>query len=207
MCPRSGAVLSAAIALALTLSLAGAVAADSAAVADYGGSIVRIITSPPGAPITNGQFVTVQVPRNHILRPGVPLAIEECAAPNFGQSLSSSICNGTTRQLGRVVAHRNGSLTYADYLIMWLPTPTRSHRFFRHGLVCDSTHACVLAVGSSFGSAGYQVWSHPFFVGAADPGLGTPEVPQVLLLPVLACAMFGAWWLIRRRRPAAPNTS
>jgi hypothetical protein len=210
--PFSAFLLRLATALALALSLSGVVGAGSSAVAGAitpGGPFVHIVTDPPGSPVTDGDFISVQVPPNRVLRSGIPLVIEECAAPGFGRPFSFNNCDGTTRQLGRVFAGRNGSLTYADYEIVSLPVTTSSHRSFRHGPVCDSTHACVLVVRGSFGKSNCELWSHPFFVGpaVADPGNGTPEVPYVLVLPILAVTVFGGSMLLRRRRSATPKTS
>jgi hypothetical protein len=204
-----GLVVRLALALVIALSLAGSISTGAAGAAPFGGPFVSIGTSPPGNPISSGALVTVHVPPNHVLQHGAPLAIEECSAPNWNRTFFFNNCDPTTKQGGRVNAGRNGSVTYTGYAIVTLPTGPGGpggHQSFRNRITCDSTHPCVLVVGSAFGNWGHQVWSRPFFVGPAsvDPGTGTPEVPYVLVLPVLAIAVIGGYVLIRRRR-ATPH--
>jgi hypothetical protein len=157
-------------------------------------------------PYFSGQLVDVDVPANSILRPGARLTIEECSAASVRRTPAHYDCDTRTRQRSRFVANPDGSADYQGYPIYALPDIFTLHETHHHRPVCNLVHACVLLVGWDIDDAHHEVWSLPFFVSptagdtGTDPGSGTPEVPYVLVLPIIAVAIFGGSVLLRRRR-------
>ncbi len=154
----------------------------------------------PLGPYSTGQLVTVTVGPNAILEPGRSLSIEECAAPTRGPISWRPRCDPRTRQRPRVSANLDGSFSYSGYPLValtngWGPASAR------HRAVCDLTHTCRLIIGWDLDDPGHRVWSAPFLVGppGGDPGTSTPEVPDAMVLPLVAVAIFGGWVAIRRR--------
>ncbi len=211
--PTGGA--SALAALLITLLVASFVAPGASA-----SPLPPIVTLLPGGPFSSGQLVEVHVAHNEFLEPGVPLTIEECTAPGPRDSTDRSglpwvddqrvHCDSRTRQHGRLVAGKDGSLDFLGYPVYSLPDALTLHESVRHQPLCDLTHACVLVISGGQGEgdgdhdsddAGRSVWSLPFLVGpAVDPPPSTPEVPYTLALPVLAGGIIGGSVLFRRRR-------
>jgi hypothetical protein len=172
--------------------------------------VVSVITDGPAGPLFDGQMVDVQVAPNHMFRPGTRLFIEECQAPTSSHMFSPGLCDRSTVQSGPMVALRHGAAYYADYTVFALPDVAILHHSPNHRPVCDQNHACVLLVGPAGcdrNPVWLAFWSRPFFVDPASPGTGTPEVPFVLVLPVLAMALFGGTVLVRRRRSSRATIS
>ncbi len=166
--------------------------------------VITALVSPPG-PYSSGQLVTVTVPANPFLKPGRALTVEECAAPPAGRFHWQHRCDGRTKQKVHVTAAADGSVVLADYPLYALPDAPTLHETWRHRPACDLSHPCVVMVGWDFDDPGHRVWSTPLLVALpnGNPGTGTPEVPDVLALPVIAVAIFGGWAVLRRRRVAS----
>ncbi len=199
---------------AAVVTLATMAAGPGRADATTPSPFVSILTIPASGPVPGGLVVEVKVARNHVFRRGTHLVIEECRAASPGHPFSIGPCDRKTIQSGPLVAQAHGTADYLGYPILALPDATTLGESARHRPRCDLTHACVLVIGSSNGDGdgdqddGFQraVWSDAFFVDpnpvGTNPGNGTPEVPSVLALPVVAAAILGGVVLIRRRRAA-----
>jgi len=194
-----------------TLLLTVIVAAGLGLSSDVAGAApppVIVTLNPPTStsPYLSGQLVEVEVAANTVLRPGARLTIEECSAASVHRTPAHYDCDTRTRQKHRFVADPDGSANYQGYPIYALPDIFTLHETHHHRPVCNLVHACVLLVGWDIDDAHHEVWSLPFFVSpeagdtGTDPGSGTPEVPYVLVLPIVAVAMFGGSVLLRRRR-------
>ena len=177
-----------------------------------------LITYAPSGPFSSGELIEVRMAPNKLFKPGASLRIEECAAPAHRWDDWYGQCDPRTRQEGRLVAGKKGSLNYLGYPLYALPDALALDESARHRPTCDLVHACVLVIsGGRDGNdgdhdgddTGGSVWSLPFFVGpvALDPPPSAPEVPYVLALPVLAGGIFIGVILVRRRRssPTASN--
>jgi hypothetical protein len=170
------------------------------------GTVVTLSPNPSPSPYLSGQFVEVSVAPNGVLKPGAHLTIEECSAASVDKSPRHYDCDPRTRQKRSFVPKLDGSASYQNYPIYALPDAFTLHETHHHRPVCNLEHACVLLVGWDIDDLGHEVWSLPFFAGptAGDtgtgPGTGTPEVPYVLALPVIALGIFGGSVLLRRRR-------
>jgi hypothetical protein len=178
-------------------------------------AVVSLVTGAPVGPIPSGQIIDVKVAPNTMLKPDRTLSIEECSAPLRRWMPLRDQCDPRTRQADQFHARRNGAASYAGYLLFALPDRFTLDESRRHRPICDLTHPCVLVVGWGFAEsgqdedgddAGNYVASLPFYVSptpgdtGGDPGTGTPEVPYVLALPVLAGGILGGMVLVRRRR-------
>jgi hypothetical protein len=176
-------------------------------------AVVSLVTDGPVGPILSGQIIDVRVAPNTILKPDRTLSIEECAAPLGIRMPLRDQCDPRTRQTDHFHARRNGTASYAGYQVFALPNNFTLDESRRHRPICDLTHPCVLVVGWGFTESGqdeddvgHYVTSLPFYVSptpgdrGGDPGTGTPEVPYVLALPVLAAGILGGMVLVRRRR-------
>ena len=170
-----------------------------------------ITLNPNLSPFVSGQFVEVKLAPNAVLKPGAHLTIEECSAASVGETRRHFACDPRTRQTHSFEANPDGSADYQGYPIYALPDVFTLHETRHHRPVCNLEHACVLLVGWDIDDVGHEVWSIPFFASptAGDtgtgPGTGTPEVPYVLALPVLALGILGATVLLRRRRSVSPG--
>ena len=115
-------------------------------------------------------------------------------------------CDARTKPKHPFITSIDGSADYLGYPLYALPDVFTLHETDRHRPVCNLQHACVLLVGWDIDDGGHVVWSGPFFVSptagdtGSGPGTGTPEVPYVLALPVIALGIFGGFFLVRRRR-------
>lgn len=162
--------------------------------------------SPTSGPYLSGQFVAVSVAPNMVLKPGAHLTIEECSAASVNKTTRHYDCDTRTKQKHSFVANSDGSANYQAYPIYALPDVFTLRESHHHRPVCNLQHACVLLIGWDIDDAGHGVWTRPFFASptAGDtgtgPGTGTPEVPYVLALPVIALGIFGGSVLLRRRR-------
>jgi len=194
--------MSARLAVAFFLSILAYVATGPVASAAPPPSTVASIS--PSGPYASGQLVTVTVPPNPILRPDRSLTIEECADPPAGRFHWQRRCDTRTKQKVHVTEAADGSVTLVGYPLYALPDAGTLGETWRHRPACDLSHPCVVMVGWDFDDPGHRIWSAPFLIAPADgnPGTGTPEVPYVLALPVIALAIFGAWVVLRRRRAA-----
>jgi hypothetical protein len=185
---------------AFTLTVLAFVATGPVASASPPPAIIALVS--PSSPYSSGQLVTVTVPPNSILKPGRRLTIEECAAPPAGRFHWQHRCDARTKQNVHVTAATDGSVTLADYPLYALPDAGTLGETWRHRPSCDLSHPCVVMVGWDFDDPGHRVWSAPFLIALpnGNPGTGTPEVPYVLALPLIALAIFGGWTVLRRRR-------
>ena len=169
-------------------------------------AVVTLSPNPSPGPYLSGELVGVNVAPNTTLKPGAHLTIEECSAASVGKSPRHFDCDSRTRQKQPFVANPDGSAHYQSYPIFALPDGFTLHETHHHRPVCNLEHACVLLVGWDIDDAGHEARSLPFFANptAGDtgtgPGTGTPEVPYVLALPVIALGIFGVSVLQRRRR-------
>ena len=176
-------------------------------------AIVTLSPNSSPGPYLSGQLVEVSVAPNMILKPGAHLSIEECSAASVGRGPRHYDCDSRTRQKYPFVANPDGSADYQSYPIYALPDVFRLHETHHHRPVCNLEHACVLLVGWDIDDVGHAAWSPPFFVSptpgdiGAGPGTGTPEVPYVLVLPVIALGIFGGSVLLRRRRSVSRRPS
>jgi hypothetical protein len=170
-------------------------------------SPVTLVTPAPNGPFSSGQYIDVVVGPNSVLKPGRRVYIKECAAPNGNLPRSPKECDRRTVQHANVVVGANGTVSYPGYPILALPDHVLLGERSRHTPVCDLTHACILSVNEDRTDFDQPVvWSLPFFVSptagdtGANPGNGLPEVPTVVLLPIIAAAIFGGTLVVRRRR-------
>ena len=169
-----------------------------------------LVTITPAGPYSSAQSVTVTLGPASMPPPGRSVFIEECSVPGKTRGDRHHGCDQWTRRNVRVTAHLDGSLTFARYPVYELPEASAPQEWADHPPVCDLTHACVLLISPTRAGdgdrdsddAGGGVWSLPFFVGPAadDPPPSAPEVPSVLVLPVLAGGIFLGVVLLRRRR-------
>ncbi len=161
------------------------------------------VTLSPSGPYVSGQTVTVTVPPNSKLKPGRSLYIEECSAPDPGTVHWFHRCDPRTKQKLHLTAGTDGTATYEGYPLYELPDVALGESG-RHRPQCDLTHPCVVVVGWDLDDPGHRLWSASFLITTpgGDPGTGTPEVPFVLALPVLAAVIIGGWMVVRRRRTA-----
>ncbi len=172
---------------------------------------VSLVTDAPSGPFSSGQIITVTVAPNSILKHGKRQYIRECAAPGGVIPRSPKQCDLRTTQRLRLVAGHHGTVVYQGYPIFALPDTTTLGEPSTGTPVCDLAHPCVLFIGqdrTDFDQP--HVWSLPFSVTptsgdtGANPGNGLPEVPYVVVLPILGLAIFGgSLWLRRRRTPSA----
>ncbi len=199
----------AAVVLSAVTMLGAVVAGPGRADARTPTPVVSILTLPASGPVPGGLIVEVRVGRNHVLRHGTHLIIEECQAAPVDHPFSIGPCDRKTIQSGPLVAQAHGTADYLGYPILALPDATTLGESPRHRPRCDLTHACVLMVGSAHGDGDGDgddpaVWSAAFFVDpnpvGTGPGNGTPEVPYVLVLPIAVAAILGGVVLVRRRR-------
>jgi hypothetical protein len=175
-------------------------------------SPVSLVTEASGGPYSSGQIIEIRVAPNPILKPRASLTIEVCSLPSRRTWPHSWRCDSKTKQHDRVVAGLGGTMDYQDYEMFALPDRTTLDEQPGHRPVCNLTHQCVLMVGWDLDDRGHRVWSLPFFVNPTpgdtglDPGVGTPEVPYVIALPLLAGGILGGTVLVRRRRRTHANT-
>ena len=174
-----------------------------------GDSAVSLITDAPNGPFSSGQTIEVKVASNVTFASGIGLYIVECSATG-GIPTSPSQCDGKTYQHSPIFAGSDGSFDYPGYPVYSLPNAGTLGESGRTGPACDPTDECVLYVGENPNSFSLpHVWSQGFFVhttagdNGADPGNGLPEVPFVLVLPLIAVGSFGGTMWFRRRRSLA----
>ncbi len=202
-------VASAAILLVMAIPLLGMAPVASAAPQP---PLVSLVPTTPNGPLSSGQVVEVTAPANSILKPRRSLFIEECTASFNQPKPHRDQCDQRTVQPALIRAGPDGSLAYTGYVIYALPDRHTLHETRHHRPICDLTHACVLIVGYDLDDPGHRIWSAPFLVDptpgdpGVDPGVGTPEVPFALALPVLGIAVIGGTVAIRRRRSTAASS-
>jgi hypothetical protein len=139
-------------------------------------SVVPIGTVTPNTPFSSGQVVSVVVPANSVLTPGVGIKMVECPAPDGVVSTAPSQCDGLTLQSDTVTAGSDGSIDYTDappfqgYTIYALPDPNIGDS--GTGPVCDLTNECVLDIGEDQNDFTMpHFFSQPFYV-TPTPGDG-----------------------------------
>jgi ABC-type phosphate transport system substrate-binding protein len=175
-------------------------------------SPVSLVTGAPNGPFSSGQDVGVDVAANTTLTPGVGVYIEECSSPGGVVPSSPAQCDAKTHQTNPTFVASDGSDDYVSYPIYALPDLTNLGEASAGGPVCNLTNQCMLYVGQNPNDfTRPHLWSQAFFVNptpddtGADPGNGLPEVPTVVLLPVLALVVIGGFILVRRRRSTRPT--
>jgi hypothetical protein len=180
-------------------------AVPSPASAAPAGPLVSLITGGTSSNVfISGQTVSVRVGPNRILKPGTHLVMEECATDFVGRRWISNQCDPRTVQIHPFIVTRDGSANYSAYPIFALPDAFTLHEPTWHRPKCDLDHACLVLIGATgcdLDAIGQGVSSQTFYVDPdTDPGNGTPEVPYVVALPLLASGIIGAYALFRRRR-------
>ena len=176
-------------------------------------ALVTLTPNPSPGPYLSGQVVAISVAPNTVLKSGAHLTVEECSAASVGKAPRHYDCDSRTRQKHPFVANPDGSADYQGYPIYALPDVFTLHETHHHRPVCNLEHACVLLVGWDIDDVDHEAWSPPFLVSptagdiGAGPGTGTPEVPYVLVLPVIALGIFGGSVLLRRRRSVSRRPS
>jgi ABC-type phosphate transport system substrate-binding protein len=167
---------------------------------------VFLVTDAPNGPFSSGQTIEVKVDANATLSPDSGIYIEECASPGGLPPTSPSECDDKTFQHTPVFAQNDGSIDSPGYSIFALPDSTTLGEGDQSP-TCNLSDQCVLYVGENPNNFSLpHIFSASFYVNptpgdtGANPGNGLPEVPFIVLFPIVAMGLFGAVVMARRRK-------
>jgi hypothetical protein len=170
-------------------------------------------TGTPALPTyTDQQVVEVSAAANTTFTQGTTLTIEECA--DTGGTIgnlptSNATCDGNTAAGDTIFVGAGGAFDYVAGGGLGGGYSGFTVQVDSGAVTCNTTHACVLYIGTddtNFSSP--KVFSNPFYVAASGPPPVTPETPYAVILPIAAGGIVVGAILfasIRRRRQGAES--
>ena len=159
----------------------------------------------PSGPFTDQHTITVSgtgFPIHSTIPTG--LQIIECSDPGgtTGNLPTDPTigCDGSTVNGSQVNTDASGNFSTSYSMVLLNPSDSTIN--------CDATDFCVLWVGQDFNNSflsGPHGFSSAFEIASAPAQ--AIEAPLTIALPLIAAAIVGAFFILRRRRPGQPQSA